>query len=92
MKKTGKFNTAAVLTGAAGYLLIYVTLIALSLGRGMILPVILYLAAICLFVFLCFIGIKADLYDARIHWIIEISNVICQGLVALGTCILFHVF
>ena len=90
--KTHKFNTAAVLCGAIGYLLIYISLIVTSLHAHMILPVIFYCAAICLFVFLCFIGIKANLYDARIHWIIEISNVICQGLVALATCILFHVF
>lgn len=90
--ETHKFNTAAVLCGAIGYLLIYFSLILTSLIAHMILPVILYLAAICLFVFLCFIGIKADLYDAEIHWIIEISNVICQGLVALATYILFFGF
>lgn len=90
LKKTGKFNTAAVLTGAAGYLLIYITLIALSLGRSMILPVILYITAIGLFVTLVITGIRADLYNPKVHWFIEICNVLCQGCVALGTLILFH--
>ena len=90
LKKTGKFNTAAVLTGAAGYLLIYVTLIALSLGRGMILPVLMYMIAIGLFVTLVITGIRADLYDPKVHWFIEICNVLCQGCVVLGTLILFH--
>lgn len=90
--KTGKFNTSAVLIGAAGYLLIYISLIMVSIMNHMILPVFLYLLAIGLFVFLCFVGIKGNLYDPRVHWIIEICNVLCQGMVALSTFILFHVF
>ena len=35
------------------------------------------------------IGIKANLKNPKVHWIIEISNVICQFLVAFGTIILF---
>ena len=38
---------------------------------------------------LCGIGIKANLKNPKVHWVIEISNVICQGLVALGTFLLF---
>ena len=91
LKKTGKFNTAAVLTGAAGYLLIYITLITLSFSRGMILPAVLYFLAIALFVTLVMTGIKADLYNPKVHWFIEICNVLCQGFVALGTLILFAV-
>lgn len=87
--KTKKFNTIAVLTGAAGYLLIYYSLITLSLRNDFITPVILYALAIFLFIFLCFIGIKANLKDAKVHWVIEISNVLCQLLVAIGTIILF---
>lgn len=87
--KTKKFNTIAVLTGASGYLLIYYSLITLSLRNDFITPVILYALAILLFIFLCFIGIKANLKDAKVHWVIEISNVLCQLLVAIGTIILF---
>ena len=90
-KKTGKLNPSAVLAGAAGYLMIYISLIFLSLNRGMILPVCLYAIAIILFVSLVITGIGADLYDARVHWFIEIANVLCQGSVALGTLLLFHV-
>ena len=89
LKRTGKFNTLAVLTGAAGYLMIYASLIALSLGRGLPVPVALYALAVCLFAALVLTGCRADLYDARVHWFIEISNVLCQGAVALGTLILF---
>ena len=86
--KTGKFNTVAVLIGAVGYLMIYASLITLSLRNGVILPVILYALAICLFVFLCFVGILSNLKNAKVHWVIEISNVVCQFSVALATVIL----
>lgn len=88
--KTKKMNTIAVLIGAIGYLLIYISLIALSVEKGIILTIILYALAILLFVILCGIGIKANLKNPKIHWIIEISNVICQMLVAISTIILFN--
>ncbi len=90
VKKTKKLNTAAVLTGALGYLMIYAALICFSLSRHLALPVIMYALAIMLFIALVITGIKADLYDARVHWFIEIANIICQGSVALGTFLLFH--
>lgn len=86
--KTGKFNTAAVLIGAVGYLMIYASLIALSIRAGVILPIILYALAICLFIFLCLVGILSNLQNAKVHWVIEISNVVCQFSVALSTVIL----
>ena len=86
--KTGKFNTVAVLIGAVGYLMIYASLITLSIRNGVILPVVLYALAICLFVFLCFVGILSNLKNAKVHWVIEISNVVCQFTVALATVIL----
>jgi len=87
--KTGEFNTAAVLTGAAGYLLIYYSLITLSLRNDLVIPAIMYVLAILLFIFLCIVGIRSDLKDAKVHWVIEISNVLCQLLVAVGTMTLF---
>lgn len=87
--KTGKFNTVAVLIGAVGYLMLYISLITLSIKKGMIPPVILYALAICLFVFLVFVGILSNLKNAKVHWVIEISNVACQFSVALATVILF---
>ena len=86
--KTKKFNTIAVLAGAFGYLFIYCSLISLALAGNNALCAGLYFFAIALFVFLCFIGIKADLMNPRIHWLIEIANVICQFTVALSTVIL----
>lgn len=86
--KTGKFNTAAVLIGAVGYLMIYASLITLSIRTGVKLPIVLYAIAICLFVFLCFIGILSNLKNANVHWVIEISNVVCQFSVMLGTIFL----
>ena len=88
--KTGKFNTAAVLIGAVGYLMLYVSLIVLSLRSLRVMPVVLYGLAICLFVFLCLVGILANLKNARVHWVIEICNVVCQFSVALGTVLLFR--
>ena len=87
--KTGKFNTVAVLIGAVGYLMIYMSLITLSIRNGVVLPIILYAFAICLFVFLCLVGILSNLKNAKVHWVIEISNVLCQFSVALATLILF---
>ena len=87
--KSRKINTVAVLTGAAGYLMLYTSLITLSIQKGTILPVMMYALAILLFVMLCGIGIKADLKNPKVHWVIEISNVICQGLVAGATVMLF---
>lgn len=88
-RKSRKLNTVAVLTGAAGYLLIYASLIILSVQKGGAFPVILYAAAILLFAMLCAIGIKANLKDPKIHWVIETSNVLCQLLVAIATVLLF---
>ena len=87
--KSKRINSVAVLTGAAGYLLIYTSLITLSIRKGAGLSMFLYAAAICLFVMLCGIGIKANLKDPRVHWVIEISNVLCQLLVAVATVLLF---
>ena len=86
--KTGKFNTVAVLIGAVGYLMIYTSLITMSIRNGVILPIILYALAICLFVFLCLVGILSNLKNAKVHWVIEISTVVCQFSVALATVIL----
>ena len=88
--RSRKINTIAVLKGAAGYLLLYISLIALSVQKHRMVPVVLYACAIVLFVMLCGIGIKADLKNPKVHWVIEISNVLCQGLVALGTVLLFR--
>lgn len=86
--KTGKFNTVAVLIGAVGYFMIYTSLITLSIRNDVILPIVLYAFAICLFIFLCLIGILSNLKNAKVHWVIEISNVVCQFSVALATVIL----
>ena len=87
--KNKKLNTIAVLIGAAGYLFIYTSLIIMSIIDGILLPIFLYAIAIILFVILCGIGIKANLKNPIIHWIIEISNVVCQLLVAIATVLLF---
>ena len=87
--KSKKINTIAVLTWAFWYLLMYISLITLAIKNNIVLPVILYGIAILLFIMLCAVGIKADLKNPKVHWVIEISNVVCQGLVALATIILF---
>jgi len=86
--KKKKFNTVAVLIGAIGYLLIYSSLITYSIKNNMIIPIILYIIAILLFIMLCGIGIKADLKNPKIHWIIESSNVLCQLCVTIATIVL----
>ncbi|MBR1797413.1 MAG: hypothetical protein IJ757_05305 [Clostridiales bacterium] len=88
--KTSKINTIAVLTGAIGYLMLYISLITLSIRTGITIPIIMYAVAILLFVMLCGIGIKADLKNPKVHWVIEISNVICQMLVAAATVVVFN--
>jgi hypothetical protein len=88
-KKSKKINTIAVLTGAFGYLMLYISLITLSIRNAYVLPIILYGVAILLFIMLCGIGIKANLKNPKVHWVIEISNVICQFLVAVSSILLF---
>ena len=87
--KNKKLNTIAVLIGAIGYLLIYTSLILKSIISNNFIPIIFYIVAISLFIILCIIGIKANLKDYKVHWIIEISNIICQLSVAIGTLLLF---
>ena len=87
--KSKKFNTVAVMTGAIGYMLLYVSLIILSIEKDTFLPILFFVLAIFFFFMLCGIGIKADLKNPKVHWVIEVSNVMCQFLVAVGTVILF---
>jgi len=87
--KNKKTNTIAVLIGAIGYLLIYTSLILKSIISNNFIPIAFYIVAISLFIILCIIGIKANLKDYKVHWIIEISNIICQLSVAIGTLLLF---
>jgi hypothetical protein len=87
--KSKKFNTVAVMTGAIGYMLLYISLIILSVEKDIFLPILFYVLAIFFFFMLCGIGIKADLKNPKVHWVIEVSNVMCQFLVAVGTVILF---
>ena len=89
-RKSRKINTIAVLTGAAGYVMLYTSLITLAARRGFVPSIIMYGAAIVLFVMLCGIGIKANLKDPKVHWVIEASNVVCQALVAAATVMLMH--
>ncbi len=89
-RKNKKMNTIAVLIGAFGYMMLYISLITLSFHLHSIIPIILYGIAILLFIFLCGVGIKANLKKPRVHWLIEISNVICQLLVAVATIYIYH--
>lgn len=88
--KSKKPNTIAVLTGAFGYLMLYISLITISIRNSIILPIVLYAVAIILFIILCGIGIKADLKNPKVHWIIETTNILCQFLVTIATIILFQ--
>ena len=87
--KFKKFNTVAVLTGAIGYMFIYASLIVTSISKAMVVPIVLYCIAILCYFVLIGIGIKANLKDARVHWVIESCNVLCQLCVAIGTVLLF---
>ena len=88
--KSRKVNTIAVLTGAAGYIMLYASLITIAARQGSIPAIIMYAVAILLFVMLCGIGIKADLKNPKVHWVIEASNVVCQMLVAAATLVLMN--
>ena len=87
-RKSRKVNTVAVLTGAAGYVMLYTALITLAAKQGSVPTIIMYAIAILLFVMLCGIGIKANLKNPKVHWVIEASNVVCQMLVAAATLML----
>lgn len=87
--KQKKFNTIAVLMGAIGYLLIYISLIVLSINNAVTLALIFIVLAIILYLFLIGIGIKGDLKNPKVHWILESCNVLCQMFVMITTLILF---
>ena len=89
-RRSRKMNTIAVLAGAAGYVMLYTSLITLAAGQGAVPSIIMYAVAILLFVMLCGIGIKANLKDPRVHWVIEASNAVCQMLVAVATLLLMR--
>lgn len=88
-KKVKKFNTVAVLIGMIGYALIYSSLISIAINNNYVVSIVLYAIAIIFFLSLVVIGCTANLKDARVHWVIETSNVLCQGLVAISTVLLF---
>lgn len=69
--KHKKINTIAVLTRAFGYLLIYSSLITISIRTRNYIPTLRYIIAIFLFLMLCGIGIKANLKDPKVHWKIQ---------------------
>lgn len=87
--KTKKFNTVAVLIGLIGYCFIHVSLITCAINYNYVLSIVLYAFAILLQIFLVLIGCFSDLKLPRVHWTLEITNVICQGTVALSTLLLF---
>lgn len=87
--KTKKFNNIAILIGGIGYLLIYISLITKAINLNYVLPIIFYSIAILFYLFLIGLGMKADLKDARVHWILELSNITCQLSVMIGTILLF---
>ena len=89
-RKSRKINTVAVLIGAAGYVMLYTSLITLAARQGSASIIMMYAIAIFLFVTLCGIGIKANLKDPKVHWVIEVSNVVCQMLVAVATLMLME--
>ena len=70
--------------------MLYTSLITLAARQGAAVSIIMYAIAILLFVMLCGIGIKANLKDPRVHWVIEASNVVCQALVAAATLMLMQ--
>lgn len=87
--KSKKFNTVAVLIGMIGYTLIYISLIKSAIALRYTLSIILYSIAIMLMIFLVLLGCFSDLKLPLVHWTLEITNVTCQGLVALSTVLLF---
>ena len=88
-KKVGKFNPIAIMTGAVVYLFIYSSLITQSVRTANWLALVFYGIAVACYLFLIGLGLKADLMDARVHWILELTNICCQASVAVGTVLLF---
>lgn len=88
--KTKKFNTVAVLIGLIGYSFIHISLITYAINYGYTLSIVLYAIAIVLQIFLVLLGCFSNLKLPRVHWTIEITNVCCQGVVAISTILLFN--
>jgi len=88
-KKSGKFNTVAVILGCFGYLFIYATNISIGVIQGNTLSIIFYCLAICFMLALAGIGAFANLMKAQIHWVLESTNIACQLCVLIATIILY---
>lgn len=84
-----KYNTAAVITGVIGIFLIYISMIIMSKRKRKIISMILAIFSFIITIFLAGVGIKADLYSPTVHWIIELTNIICQCSLFLSAKLLF---
>jgi len=84
-----KYNTAAVLTGVVGIVLIYVSMVIMSIRSHKVLPMILAILSFFLTFFLAGVGTKADLYSPAVHWVIELTNIVCQCSLFISAKLLF---
>ena len=83
-----RYNTAAVLTGVIGIVLIYVSLILMSRKAGKTISMTLAILSFFLTFFLAGVGIKANLYSVTVHWLIELTNIVCQASLFLSAKLL----
>lgn len=83
------FNSIAVFLGVIGIVLLYISLIRIAKVKDRKKTIIFICISICLTLFLGCVGSFADVTNAIVHWVIEITNICCQFCFYLGTLALF---
>ena len=84
-----KYNTAAVLTGVVGIVLIYISIIMMSTKKKRWVSTALAVLSFALTLFLAVVGVNSDLYSAAVHWLIELTNIVCQCSLFMSAKLLF---
>ncbi len=87
-KTSSNINMIAVMLGLIGYILIFISIIRFCKKYSINTPLIFVGLSCLLLVFLASVGIFADVYQAYVHWIIEITNILAQSCSLIAMSIL----
>lgn len=83
-----KYNTAVILSGVIGILFIYFSVLYKAYKTKKIVSMILVILSLCMTIFLSFVGSKFNLNSPIVHWIIELTNIVCQLCLMLSVKLL----
>lgn len=73
------FNTFVVLFGAAGIILIYISMIKIAFRKKRKAAMVFAIIPVVCTTFLCGVSAMADLYNPIVHWTIQFTNIFAQA-------------